>query len=387
MRILIALTYYRPHISGLTIYAERLARGLARRGHQVTVLTSRFSATLQAREVVDGVEIVRVPVWLKISKGVVMPLFPIYASAFVARHDVVNIHMPQFESALLARLGRLHRRGVVLTYQCDLHLPHGGSNRLVEASLRPLNALAARAAHAIVVSTGDYAEHSTFLSRYAAKIHPIAPLVDLPEPETALTARLAEAWQLGDSARIGFAARFAAEKGVEYLLRALPLVLDAYPDARIVFTGAYKDTVGEEDYWQRLTPLLERYRGQLTFLDLLPPHAMPSFFRLCDVVAVTSLNSTEAFGLVQVEAMLAGTPVVATNLPGVREAVRKTGMGRIVPPRNPSALAEALIDVIGNRAAYVKPRAQIAACFNLEDALRQYEELFARVASAASNAQ
>jgi hypothetical protein len=62
MRILIALTYYRPHVSGLTIYAERLARGLARRGHAVRVLTARFATTLAARETVDGVEIVRVPV-------------------------------------------------------------------------------------------------------------------------------------------------------------------------------------------------------------------------------------------------------------------------------------------------------------------------------------
>ena len=56
MRILIALTYYRPHVSGLTIYAERLARGLARRGHAVTVLTARFAPRLAAREAVDGVD-------------------------------------------------------------------------------------------------------------------------------------------------------------------------------------------------------------------------------------------------------------------------------------------------------------------------------------------
>ena len=52
MRILVALTYYRPHVSGLTVYAERLARGLAARGHTVTVLTSRFAPHLQAREMI-----------------------------------------------------------------------------------------------------------------------------------------------------------------------------------------------------------------------------------------------------------------------------------------------------------------------------------------------
>ena len=54
MKILIVLTYYRPHISGLTIYAERLAKAFARRGHQVTILTSQFKKELPSEEVVEG---------------------------------------------------------------------------------------------------------------------------------------------------------------------------------------------------------------------------------------------------------------------------------------------------------------------------------------------
>jgi glycosyltransferase involved in cell wall biosynthesis len=376
MRILIALTYYRPHISGLTIYAERLARGLARRGHAVTVLTARFAPGLAARETIDGVEIVRVPILRKLSKGVIMPRFPGYAADCIGACEVVNVHMPQFEAALLAGLGRLRGRGVVLTYQCDLRLPGGWFNRVVEASLRPLNRLAAGAAHAVVTTSDDYARHSPYLSRYAAKLRAIDPLVDLPEPSADAAAQLLERWPLGRGARIGFAARFAAEKGVEFLLRALPAVLAAFPDARVVFTGAYKDTVGEEQYWQRLRPLLERHREHMVFLDLLPAAMMPAFYAACDVVAVTSLNSTEAFGMVQVEAMLCGTPVVATDLPGVREAVRRTGMGRIVPPRDPAALAAALVEVLRNRTAFIRPRAAVLAEFDLDRSLREYEELF-----------
>jgi glycosyltransferase involved in cell wall biosynthesis len=382
MRILIALTYYRPHVSGLTIYAERLARGLARQGHTVTVLTSRFHPILPERERVDGLEIIRVPVTAKISKGVVMPRFPLYAARLIPNHDIVNIHMPQFEAALLAVLGRAYRKGVVLTYQCDLSLPRGIFNRIVQSSLRPLNHIAARLADRIVATTDDYARHSPFLSCFIPKVVAIPPLIDMPPPDPLTTQHLVNRWHLNGRARVGFAARFAAEKGVEYLLQALPAVLEQVPDLQLVFTGAYKDTVGEEEYLARLSPLLSRYAGRLTFLDLLKPEEMPSFFALCDVLAVTSLNCTEAFGLVQVEAMLSGTPVVASDLPGVREAVRRTGMGEIVPPADPAALAAALVRVIQGRQGYVRPREQVAQTFDILQAVRQYEALFAELLAA-----
>jgi glycosyltransferase involved in cell wall biosynthesis len=379
MRILIALTYYRPHVSGLSIYTERLARGLARHGHTVTVLTSRFHPNLPARERRDGVDVIRVPVATKVSKGAIMPLFPLYAASLVRRHDVVNIHMPQFEAALLALLGRVYGKGVVLTYHCDLKLPTGLFNRLVQWSLGPLNHLAARLAHRVVATTEDYAQHSSFLRQYAHKLTAILPLIDIPPANPTVTQRLAERWHFNGRPQIGFAARFAAEKGVEYLLQALPAVLDEVPDARVAFTGAYKDTVGEEEYLASLAPLLQRYAERLTFMELLSDEEMASFFSLCDVLAVTSLNSTEAFGMVQVEAMLEGTPVVASDLPGVREAVRRTGMGEIVPPRDAAALAAALVRVLQHRRTYVRPRTEVVQAFDIERSIAAYEALFTLV--------
>jgi glycosyltransferase involved in cell wall biosynthesis len=230
------------------------------------------------------------------------------------------------------------------------------------------------------VTTEDYARSSRFLAGHMRKLRTIPALIEMAPPDPAATQRLAERWQLNGGTRIGFAARFAAEKGVEYLLEALPRVIAAFPDVRVIFTGAYKDTVGEEAYLAGLSPLLERNRERITFLDLLPAEDMPSFYALCDVVALTSLNATEAFGLVQVEAMLTGTPVVASDLPGVREPVRRTGMGEVVPPRDVQALAEALVRVLRSRARYVRPRSEVEKAFDLERSIGEYEALFAELA-------
>jgi len=376
VRILIALTYYRPHVSGLTIYAERLARRLAARGHRVTVLTSRYHPRLPARESMNGVEIVRVPVSLKVSKGVIMPLFGLYAWHFLRQHDVVNVHAPQFEAALLCGLARQLRRPAVLTYHCDLQLPGGTFNRIVETSLGPGNRAAARWADRIVAHTADYATNSSFLSRYLSRFEEILPIIDLPEVREDAVQAFAARWNLQRPHTIGFAARFAAEKGVEYLLRALPIVLREIPDAHIVFTGAYKDTVGEEAYAARLQPLMEPLHDKLTFLDLLPDEEMPNFYASCDVLTMTSLNSTEAFGMAQAEAMICGTPVIGTDIPGVREVVRRTGMGEIVPPHNAEALAQALIRVLHNRSQYIRPRSEIRSIFDPEQPPQQYEALF-----------
>ena len=115
MRVLISLMYYRPHYSGLTIYTERLARALAKRGHQVTVLTSRFDSNLPPSDIRDGVTIIRPRVMLKVSKGVIMPSLPLWAWRLIRQSDVVNAHVPQPDAAVITSLSKLLGIPSVLT--------------------------------------------------------------------------------------------------------------------------------------------------------------------------------------------------------------------------------------------------------------------------------
>ena len=376
MKILVALTYYRPHISGLTIYVERAARALAARGHEVQILTSRYDRRLPLEEIRDGVRIRRVPVWFRGSKGGIMPTIGVWATRLARWADVLWLHLPQFDAAGIALRGRLFRKPVVLTYHCDVTLPPGLVNRLANVMVHLMDHLAARLADVIVTYTEDYARHSPYLSRYLHKVRVIPPPVEIPIPQPERVAAFRARWGLENQVVIGMAARLAAEKGVEYLLEALPQILSVYPNARVLFAGPYQNVLGEEAYARRLAPLFERYRDHWTFVGVLEPEEMAAFYASCDVVVLPSLNATESFGLVQVEAMLCGTPVVASDLPGVRVPTRTTGMGRTVPPRDSAALARAILEVLANRPAFCRPREWVEQHYNTERTAAAYEALF-----------
>jgi glycosyltransferase involved in cell wall biosynthesis len=94
-----------------------------------------------------------------------------------------------------------------------------------------------------------------------------------------------------------------------------------------------------------------------------------------------SLNRTESFGLVQVESMLCGTPVVASALPGVRVPTQATGMGLTTPPGDADALADALIRVLGEPGRYRRPRPEIEAVYSTVRTAEAYEKLLARLVS------
>jgi glycosyltransferase involved in cell wall biosynthesis len=384
MRVLIALTYYRPHVSGLSIYAERLGRALARRGHQVTVLTSRFDRSLPARQTVDGVTIVRPPVALRVSKGVIMPTIGWWATRLALTHDVLSIHLPQFDAPGIALRGRLFGKPAILTYHSDLSLPPTPFNRLANQVVNAANHAAAVLADAIVAYTRDFAENSPYLSRYIQKVRVIPPPVEVGKVSEEELISFRRKHGLEGRKVIGMAARLAAEKGVEYLLEAAPTILERYPGTHFLFAGQYENVLGEDAYARKLAPLLTALGERWTFLGVLEPDAMAAFFKACDVTVLPSLNSTETFGLVQVESMICGTPVVASGLPGVREPVRFTGMGKIVPLRDPVRLAEAVVDVLDNRKEYVRPNQEIVEMFSPDAVAARYESLFLEVMHAKS---
>lgn len=382
MRILITLTYFQPYKSGLTVYAVRLADALTKRGHQVTVLTSRYSASLPEREKIGLVEVVRMPIMMRVSKGVIMPTFPFKAWSLIQEADVVNVHVPQLDAATVAVLSRLQGKPVVTTYQCDLRLPKGFINQLANKVSYVADRITVHAAQAIVATSQDYAENSIFLPHFLDKVKVVTAPITLPEVTEEEIHQFRD--RLGitpDQKVIGIGARLATEKGVEYLVEAMPLILQKYPTARVLSYGPYQNLIGEEAYAQKLMPLIQALGNHWTFLGVISDRDVASFFHVCDLSVLPSINSTEAFGMVQIESMTCGTPVVASNLPGIRQPIIDTGMGKLIPPRDSQALAEAVISILDNQGSYNFDAKEIKERYSPNSTAMQYENIFKELLS------
>lgn len=350
MKILLSSTYFEPYKSGLSIYALRVARGLVDLGHEVVVLTSQYSLqepALALSEDLDGVKVVRVPVGMRLSKGVIMPSLARVAREWIQWADVINLHLPQFESFVLSRVAKRYGKPLVVTYHCDIVAGDSWFEKLAVWGTSLLGRLSLRRADLIVQNTLDYAEHSPVLKHYLAKTIEIPTPVNVSQvSQEAVSAFKARFGIASDDIVLGLAGRVAREKGYEYLAQALPLVWERFPQARVVHAGAWKGVVGEQAYQDRITAMVAEFGEKWMSTGYLSDEDFLAFFGACDLLVFSSLNSTESFGIVQVEALSQGTPIVASDLPGVRQPVLQTGMGRIVPLRDAEALAAGILAVL-----------------------------------------
>lgn len=378
LNIVICLLYYFPHRTGLTLHVQSVAEELVRRGHDVTVITARYSNELPRDESThNGVRIVRLWAPIKISRGMIMPAFP-WAAYFAFRNaDIVSIHTPMLETALVSLIAGIAGVNVIATHHGDLILPEGGMNRFIRNTMFAFFKFMARRSPQLIAYSRDYAEHSYYLRPFLDKVTPVYPPIEIPHPRPEKVAALRQQWQRGDGPIIGYSGRFVEEKRPDVVIQAMDTVLQQYPNAHLVFAGEYD--IPYEGTWQKQQPLVKRHSDHLTFLGLLKDRQeLADFYAACDVVVLPS--DSECFALVQVEAMMCGTPMVMSNIPGGRVPVTVTGMGELAEAGNPASFGEAIIKVLDGREAYIYPREEIEAIFSLSETVDKYEAIFYKFA-------
>ncbi|WP_240665971.1 glycosyltransferase family 4 protein [Agromyces sp. LHK192] len=367
--VVMALNYYSPYVSGLTDAARLVAEDLAADGQRVLVVTGRHDASLPRNETIRGVEVVRTDVVARIGKGLISPSFVRTAVEAGRRARVVNLHLPMIESGLIAKRLAKHTP-VVTTYQCDVALPHSLLNSVQTAVMDRSVALAMRNSAAIVPSSRDYADHSR-LARLMQD-HRTVPI----SPPTRLRTGGRPAFRETDGLHVGFLGRIVAEKGLEYLIDGFRELDD--PDARLLIGGGY-DVAGGS--------VIDRVRAhmgddrRIRLLGFLAEDRLADFYASLDVFALPSVNSFEAFGIVQVEAMRVGVAAIASDIPGVRTPVSSTGFGDIVESRSAPAITASLRGFADRGLDPVAGAEASNARYSLATTVAEYRAVFDRVAA------
>lgn len=319
----------------------------------ITVLTFQYDKKLPLKENQDGIIVERIPYHLKISKGFLSFFAPFYFLNQIRKNDVLILNIPNAEAVTLAILAKIMGKKVIAIYHCEVALGKGFLNQLISFILKLTVTIQLVCSDVIVAYTKSYAQrHIPRFLQNKIQYHfpPVEPLgINNQTLDQFRTEKK-------DTIYIGFAGRVAREKGLEYLIQAIGLLQQKEKTKKIILlcAGPYGNEVaGEEEYYQEIQKALNQSNITAHFLGNLKSGDLGAFYRAIDLLVLPSVNQTEAFGIVQVDAVRLGTPLVASDLPGVHEVIDVTKMGILTPPRSSKALAEAIQTVLEHKQMYV----------------------------------
>ena len=342
MRIAHLTATFPPYPGGAGNTAHRFAVEQAARGHQVEVFTAPAPGEVPPS---PGVEVHRVDPVFAIGNA---PLIPRLAR--VEGFDVVHIHYPFIfgaELTLLGRLRRRRRRQALLVHYKNRLVGKGPRRALFGAYERTVAPALIRAADRVCVLSPDHAESVPYLRRTGER-EP-AKLIEMPNGvDTDLFSPGPDRSGLRDLLGIpaeAVVAAFVATLDLAHHFKRLDLAIDALaelgdPSVHIVVAGG-----GELVESFRARAAAAGVEERVHFLGAIPHAELPDVMRAADLFLLTT-EPPESFGIVLIEAMAAGLPVIATDYPGVRAVVVEGETGLLAPLGDSGAVAARLRELV-----------------------------------------
>ncbi|MFZ2993161.1 MAG: glycosyltransferase family 4 protein [Microgenomates group bacterium] len=257
------------------------------------------------------------------------------------------LNIPSFEGVFLALFAKLRKKPIISLLHSEVLLPPGTINRIINFILNLGIRMQLELSEKIIIYDMDYYENKPFYRRFINKMQIVLPPIHSEKPDIKYLDYLKKINK--QKICVGFCGRIAYEKGIDILIDAAKKIKDIH----IFFAGPYgKNVVGEDEYFAQIKNKLASSRTSYTLLGILSDAQLSAFYKSIDMLVLPSINRTEAFGLVQIEAMFQGTPVIASNLPGVRVPIRLSHMGKVIPIEDSECLAKTIVEIHSHKSLY-----------------------------------
>jgi glycosyltransferase involved in cell wall biosynthesis len=370
MKIIQVTPYFYPHLGGVESHVYTISKELVDRGHNVSVFTSKVPIHAKDEEYLDGIRVNRIK---PIFNLFTTPVMPKLKNKLIAQQaDVVHAHVPPpFSEYYAASACKYNKLPFALTYHCDLEIPNLLSRPVVAFYRRTFGAYAIRNSDRIIVHTESYAATSRSVWKYEPTIIPSAIDIDRFQPKD-LSSKIRKKHKLGNSKIVLYLGRLKFHKGLEYLIESAK-----FTDSDIKYL-----IVGEGDYENQLREIVDNLGVQerVIFTGRVPNSEIPKYYNACDVFILPSVERLEAFGLVVIEAMASGKPVIISNIPGVRENITDGEEGLLIEPTNPEDIAEKINHLMADKKFRermgAKGRKKVENNYTLKRVVDQLEEVY-----------
>jgi glycosyltransferase involved in cell wall biosynthesis len=338
MRVCLVNSFYPPWIGGAETYTSNLAKGLASRGHEVTVYCACVPLSPgESTEAGVRVRRMRAPLRLYGTPIAVSPL-----NLFLEDYDVIHCNFPSpYLSALFSWFGRTKGIPAVLTWHNDLPRVTSAASLLVRVH-DLFSPAYLRNYSRIIATTGLYARTSDTLRRFHEKVRVVPNGVDTARFTPHLSGNeIREKYDLEGKVVVlfvGALTQWHSYKGVDDLIAAFRIASAQNPDLRLL-------VVGKGSLMPSFVELVSALslEGKVFFAGEVSSDLLPEYYAACDFAVLPSKDRSEGFGLVLLEAMASEKPVIGSNVGGIPDVIRSGETGILVNPNEAGSLAAAIV--------------------------------------------
>lgn len=343
-RLLFFSPYFFPYTSGLTMYPLRVLLHMSDT-FDITVLTFPHQHNLSPQEQIGKITIKRIPYIMRFSKGYISPQSLWYFWKEMRNHDMLFMNLPNVEGMPLTVLAALFKKRIIALYHCKIYLGTSVMKRIISTIVNWTSYLQLMLCDQFIAHEDYIKGYNLFPNLMHKCIFSYPPIeyIDADQEKKQQLEKMKK-----DAVWIGYVGRLASEKGIEYLIDGLQLLLKKRKNIALAIAKP-QQTAGEGSYEKFVYDRLRSEKIPYVEFNDLSNSDLSAFYETIHVLVLPSVNMTEAFGMVQIESMMHKTPVIASNLPGIRIPIQKTKMGILVKPKNSKQIADAIERILTNR--------------------------------------